>query len=688
MTPQPTAGLPPDALYRQAEGRLAAGDAAGAGVLLDRVLEAAPRHAAALFLRGRLHLMAGRPAQASAVLAAGRDADPSSAPMAFLHGLALHLDGRQAEAAEAFGAALRIDPGHGDAALFLTRSLHASGDHAGCRAARERLVGRFGDDPRLLNEVASDLIEEGEEPEAASLLERVLALAPGMAAALHNLGAACARLGMVERAEGLLREALGSGTAPPATRATLAEILRLRGKRQEAGLLARTLLAAPAAEAARAEAVLGALAMEAGDPEEGLARLRKAAAADPGSATALWNLACAFEDLRRIADAASCWQAIQDTTPDAGPDAADPRAARICQESASRLRLARGMPGPGEALMPLARLSRMPASAPDPFGAGTVELEDVRLFADHWHLMRCDGTLALDLVFHLPVTDDMVAVHYGWEGRALVRSDLREERIGEPALFLGGAHNYYHWLADFLPRLAVLDGDGGPGWRDRRLVVNSRLAPYQKRALELLGIEEGRLLHAPAGRLLAFERLAVPRLPERRLREDGVPEWMAPALTVEVAAWLRGRFAPWMRPEPGAARRLMILRGNTLIRRCVNEDQLLEVAKQHGFAPVHPEELPLERQIALFAGAEAVLAVHGAGCANMLFAPSGSHLLEMHPAGHLPDFYPHLCGLLGQGHTAIGGPPVQSVGALTPAHWHFRVDPSELDEALSSLGRG
>jgi hypothetical protein len=59
----------------------------------------------------------------------------------------------------------------------------------------------------------------------------------------------------------------------------------------------------------------------------------------------------------------------------------------------------------------------------------------------------------------------------------------------------------------------------------------------------------------------------------------------------------------------------------------------------------------------------------------------------MHPAGHLPDFYPHLCGLLGQGHTAIGGPPVQSVGALTPAHWHFRVDPAALDEALRALGR-
>lgn len=684
----------PDILFREAGQRLSAGDAAGAATLLDRVLAAAPRHAAALFLRGRLHLLAGEPDRAAALLAAGRRADPASAPMAFLHGLALHLDNHPAEAAEAFGAALEVDPGHGEAALFLSRSLSAAGDGEGCRAAREVLTGRFGNDPRLLNELASDLIEEGEEPEAASLLERALALAPGMPAALHNLGAACARLGMLERAEGLLREALASGSAPPATRATLAEILRLRGRREEAGRLARTLLSAAPPEAMRAQAVLGALAMEAGETGEGLDQLRAARAADPGSAAALWNLACALEDQRRIDEATACWREILAAEPDAGPAGRrdDPRKARIRQQSAGRLRLASGTPGPGEAVMPLSRLSALPAMLAAPFGAGTVELEASRLFADHWHLMPSDGTLCLDLVFHLPVTDDMLAVHYGWQGRSLVRTGLPEVRIEEPALFLGGAHNYYHWLADFLPRLAVLDGEGPDGeqgigaWRDRRLVVNSRLASYQRRALDLLGIGPERLLHAPAGHLLAFDRLAVPRLPERPLRPDGVPEWMAPALTGEMAAWLRARFAPWMRPESGSPRRLMILRGDAMIRRCVNEDQLMEVAKRHGFVAVRPEDLPLERQVALFAGAEAVLAVHGAGCANMLFAPSGSHLLELHPAEHLPDFYPHMCGLLGQGHTALGGPPVQSVGSLTPAHWHFRVDPDLLAETLSTLG--
>jgi tetratricopeptide (TPR) repeat protein len=670
---------PTDRLVDEARRLLAAGDAAGAAGTLDRALATDPGSAAALFLRAQLHLMAGAPSSAEALLRRGRAADPASAPMAFLHGLSLHLSGAPVAAARSFEEACRLDPGHGEAALFLARSLRDAGDLQGCRRARDDLVARFGREPRLLNELASDLIDEGDEPAAAGLLERALAAAPGAPEILHNLGIACARLGLIEKAEETLRAALAARPEAAATRAALAEVLRARGRTGDAADLARSLLAS-GTEAGRAHGVLATLAMAGGHHDDGIAHFRAAlAAAGPdGVVEALWNLGCACEEAGRPAEAAECWARLLEA-----PAPARPNAERIRREAGRRLRLARAQPAPGEVVLPLATLADLPAAGTAPLG-DVVELSGAGLFADHWHLLDGGldgGRMMLDLVFHLPVGDDGLVVRFGHEGAVLARTGFPERAVAEPCLFLGGAHNYYHWLVDYLPRLSALEADGP--WRDLPLVTGSRPAPYERRLLELLGVDPARLRPAEPGTVARFRRLWVPRLPGRRLRPGGVPEWMQSALAPDTAAWLRRRCAPFARPEPDGPRRIMLLRGESTFRRCENEAQLAEVARARGFVPVRPETLPVERQAALFAGAEVVLSVHGAGCTNMLFAPPGAVLVELHPAGHLPDFYTRMTGLLGQEHRALGGPPTRSVGTLTPYHWHFRVDPAELDALLA-----
>ncbi|HSK41642.1 MAG TPA: tetratricopeptide repeat protein, partial [Arenibaculum sp.] len=286
MTDRSSSPSPAALLVARAQARMADGDAAGAASLLDRALAADAGDPEALFARARIHLMAGEHADAQALLRRGRRSDPSSAPLAFLHGLCLHLLADARAAAGAFADALRLAPDHRDAALFLTRSLRAAGDAAACRRARDDLLARFGDDARLLNEVASDLIEESDEPAAAALLERAMALAPGTPEILHNLGVACARMGLIETAEHLLRTALAScSEARPesaATRATLADVLRQRGRPDDAAALARTLLA-QGAQTARAHGVLGTIRMNERNHADGVAHLAASHAAEPGS---------------------------------------------------------------------------------------------------------------------------------------------------------------------------------------------------------------------------------------------------------------------------------------------------------------------------------------------------------------------------------------------------------------------
>jgi capsular polysaccharide biosynthesis protein len=79
------------------------------------------------------------------------------------------------------------------------------------------------------------------------------------------------------------------------------------------------------------------------------------------------------------------------------------------------------------------------------------------------------------------------------------------------------------------------------------------------------------------------------------------------------------------------------------------------------------------------------MGVHGAGFTNMLFAPPGALLVELHPAGHLPKFYRHLTGLMGQRHHAIPGTITQSLHPALEYNWNFRVDPAEVDLFLAGL---
>ena len=94
-----------------------------------------------------------------------------------------------------------------------------------------------------------------------------------------------------------------------------------------------------------------------------------------------------------------------------------------------------------------------------------------------------------------------------------------------------------------------------------------------------------------------------------------------------VADALRG-LVP-VRADSTGARRLYVKR--TSRRRIVNEDEVLVTLERHGFSEVSNEGLSVSEQIALFAKAEAVIGVHGAGLANAVFSPPGTLLIELQP---------------------------------------------------------
>ncbi|WP_164729811.1 glycosyltransferase family 61 protein [Rhodomicrobium lacus] len=183
----------------------------------------------------------------------------------------------------------------------------------------------------------------------------------------------------------------------------------------------------------------------------------------------------------------------------------------------------------------------------------------------------------------------------------------------------------FHWLCNYiLPLLAYLES--GRAAEKPGLLVNATPSPFQDRTLAYLkerygiGVVEalGPADAATVPRLLAD--VPVPHNPR------GLQSPLALALLDDL-----GRFVAGGSQRPDDPKRLYISRNDARLRRVLNEEQLLPILQAFGFERLVLGKLPIERQVALFRNAEAIVAPHGAGLAHIAWAKPGTKVREFFP---------------------------------------------------------
>jgi len=222
-------------------------------------------------------------------------------------------------------------------------------------------------------------------------------------------------------------------------------------------------------------------------------------------------------------------------------------------------------------------------------------------------------------------------------GHAILRHG--RSKFASRAVLLGGSRNYYHWLIDHLPRLALLDaGD------DRPLIVNDNPAPFQIEMLAHLGIARDRLIGLASSDWLHVRDLVAPSL----LAQSSLPH-------PDALSWLRRRF---LSTAKTGSRRIYVSRRKAAKRRLVDEDRLASALEKANFLVVEAEEMSVAQQIALFAGADIIVAPHGAALANLAFATPGSLVVEIDAEGSHRTFYPALAQLGGLSYERVNARPL------------------------------
>lgn len=207
-------------------------------------------------------------------------------------------------------------------------------------------------------------------------------------------------------------------------------------------------------------------------------------------------------------------------------------------------------------------------------------------------------------------------------------------RLEEAAPFYPpGSRNLWHWSTESLPKLLALEDSGYTG----PYIVPHNCKMVDE-SLAMHGIAKERLYYNNASYLV--DSLMLPP----RLSGFDLPG------NLPLAAFLRERILGAAGREAGT-RRAYVRRVGA--RRIANEEELLPVLDEYGFARLTPEELPLKEQYRFMSNVECSVMAHGANSTLTLAQRPGSTCIECFGNRYISYNNLHAVRLLGLRYHAL-----------------------------------
>jgi capsular polysaccharide biosynthesis protein len=237
------------------------------------------------------------------------------------------------------------------------------------------------------------------------------------------------------------------------------------------------------------------------------------------------------------------------------------------------------------------------------------------------------------------------------------------------------AGNYYHWLIDLLPRVCLIRSSRGfESFED--LLINGSHAHYEEASLRALGVRPEKVLYVDARDRFHIEEATIPSM-------DHFSKVIAP-WKIERLRALRDSLPRAQAAHPS---RLYVSRKRAAVRRVINELEFEKILHDARFTAVELELCSWRDQVAMFSGAEVVLAPHGAALANTVFCQPGALLAEINTRPGFRDYYLNLAVSSGVRHRFVEAQPRVTTSSSIRAmeNEDMIVDRNSLQDLLGSL---
>ena len=265
-------------------------------------------------------------------------------------------------------------------------------------------------------------------------------------------------------------------------------------------------------------------------------------------------------------------------------------------------------------------------------------------------------------------------------GGSFLLRQLKSQRV--PALVAGPvglafdswSGNYFHWIAEVLPRLALL----------RKvqpncvvLVPGPNPPDYITRTVRALGFQHTYAL-AP-GQLVQVTDLWVAARPGRH-------GYMLPELVREVREAVMTSLVASFDPANRATRRLYVSRSRQNWRQLTNEAAVVSVLERYGFETIYFEDMSFVEQVRTMYEAAIFIGIHGANMTNLLFMEPGTHVVEMMSHTYVNPSYLAMADSIGVQYSlvpsTVGSPP-----EVENNYADITADPALVEQVVRALTR-
>ena len=317
--------------------------------------------------------------------------------------------------------------------------------------------------------------------------------------------------------------------------------------------------------------------------------------------------------------------------------------------------------------------------APPPASEGAENQESQRLFVAEVNPGKVVGDVSL-----VATVDDIVAGDI--QGLSCVSEPtehwrLKRCRYRRPARINGisailaapAGATYYHWLMESLPRLQLLEWAGFDLFQFDRFLLNEKPHRFHLETLDILKIPPAKRHWTRKAQTLQCEYLVAPYLPAHR---KFFPLW--------VADFLRKRFLPFAKRLP-VGNRLFISRKRGHRRRLANESEIESLLHRAGFKTVYLEDYGFAEQVGLFASASIIVAIHGSGLSNLVFAGLGAKVIELFAPTYVNHCYQRIAKTMSFDYFELIG-ELNGAAGKSSMEDDMRVSPVALEEALARAG--